>query len=66
MTSQQDQQDEKVIAEDEKQTKYSFCADVFSCLHEIVGGIIRLICSLFLCVYLTLVILMMLNWRDSF
>ena len=30
MTSQQDQQDEKVIAEDEKQTKDSFWADVFN------------------------------------
>lgn len=30
MTSQQDQKDEKVIAEDEKQTKNSFWADVFS------------------------------------
>lgn len=47
MTSQQDQKDEKVIAEDEKQTKNSFWADVFSFSPEILGGLMRLIRSLF-------------------
>lgn len=47
MTSQQDQQDEKVIAEDEKQTKDSFWADIFNFLPEMVGGLMRLIRSLF-------------------
>ncbi len=47
MTSQQDQKDEKVIAEDEKQTKRSFWADMFNFLPEMVGGLMRLIRSLF-------------------
>lgn len=47
MTSQQDQKDEKVIAEDEKQTKNSFWADVFNFLPEMVGVLMRLIRSLF-------------------
>ena len=47
MTSQQDQKDEKVIAEDEKQTKNSFWADMFNFLPEMVGGLMRLIRSLF-------------------
>lgn len=47
MTSQQDQKDEKVISEDEKQTKRSFWADMFNFLPEMVGGLMRLIRSLF-------------------